>query len=138
MLLYVTLGTNDLARGIAFYDPIFAVLGVPRLSGWSRSWAGWGHEADREEGTGFWLCTPFDGRPATAGNGTMVALPAASAAVVRAVHATGLANGGTDEGAPGTRPHYEPTFYVAYLRDPDGNKLSCFHFRYDPSEETGS
>ena len=71
-----------------------------------------------------WITHPYDKRPATVGNGSMPALVAPSWAAVDAFHAAGLAAGGTDEGAPGLRPH-GPHFYACYLRDPDGNKLSA-------------
>jgi catechol 2,3-dioxygenase-like lactoylglutathione lyase family enzyme len=73
-----------------------------------------------------WITLPFDGNPATNGNGSMPALVAPSQDAVRAFHAAALAHGGTDEGAPGLRP-YGPAFFAAYVRDPDGNKLSAVH-----------
>ncbi|WP_171176153.1 VOC family protein [Ruegeria sp. HKCCD8929] len=135
MNLYTTYGTNDLVRAIRFYDAVFSVLGQPRLPGWTEGWAGWGTDSDN--GTGFWICRPLDGAPASAGNGTMIAFPACDAAQVRRFHAAGLEHGGTDEGGPGVRDFYEPDFYVAYLRDPDGNKVSCFYFHYDPAKDLG-
>lgn len=131
MLLYVTLGTGDLVRAVRFYDAVLGVLGVSRAPGWTDGWAGWGQDYDH--GVSLWLCAPFDGAPARPGNGTMVAFPAPDAATLRAFHAAGLAHGGTDEGAPGIRAAYEPSFFVAYLRDPDGNKLACVHHRFDPA-----
>jgi predicted lactoylglutathione lyase len=71
-----------------------------------------------------WVCKPFDGQPPHPGNGTMAALRAASWAQVRDFHGAALANGGTSEGEPGLRVHYNPDFYAAYVRDPDGNKLA--------------
>ena len=71
------------------------------------------------------VCKPYDGKPATGGNGTMVALTAKSREIVDAVHAAALAAGGADEGAPGLRGD---TFYGAYFRDLDGNKLCVFHY----------
>jgi predicted lactoylglutathione lyase len=71
-----------------------------------------------------WICKPFDGAPATAGNGSMVALRAKNWLQVGAFHAAALANGGTSEGNPGLRLQYNPDFYAAYVRDPDGNKLA--------------
>ncbi|TNF60431.1 MAG: VOC family protein [Rhodobacteraceae bacterium] len=133
MLLYVTVGTDDLPRAVAFYDAVFAALGHPRLPEWTPGWAGWGKDYDA--GIGFWLCPPFDGRPASGGNGTMFSFRAESAAQVRAFHAAGLANGGTDDGPPGLRPHYDPAFYAAYLRDPTGNKICAVWHRYNPAEE---
>jgi catechol 2,3-dioxygenase-like lactoylglutathione lyase family enzyme len=121
MLRYVTIGTTDLARARRFYDAVLAPLGaVLRV------------EAPRELGyatagdvvTPFWVTLPWNGDPATAGNGTMPAFHAPDAAAVRAFHDAALANGGSDEGAPGLRP-YGPGFYAAYVRDPDGNKLSA-------------
>jgi predicted lactoylglutathione lyase len=83
----------------------------------------------------FWVCRPFDGRATSAGNGAMIALRASSAAEVRAFYAAALENGGTSEGKPGTRPCYEPSFYVCYVRDPDGNKLACAYHKYDPRQD---
>jgi len=130
MLLYTTVGTDDLPRAIRFYDAIFTVLGQSRLPGWSEGWVGWGQDYD--SGYGFWLCHPFNGGPASAGNGTMFAFKAESAAQVRRFHAAGLLHGGSDDGPPGTRADYGPEFYVAYLRDPDGNKLAAVFHHYDP------
>ena len=73
-------------------------------------------------------------RRGLAGEGA-IAFPARDAAQVRRFHASGLEHGGTDEGGPGIRDSYEPDFYVAYLRDPDGNKISCFYFHYDPAKD---
>ncbi|MFM7444877.1 MAG: VOC family protein, partial [Tabrizicola sp.] len=74
---------------------------------------------------------PFDGNPASVGNGTMVSFLAQTRAQVDAFHAAALAHGGTDEGAPGLRPQYGPHFYAAYVRDPDGNKLNAVCYRPD-------
>ena len=131
MLLYATLGTNDLHRAIAFYDPVMQLLGHDRLPAWSDGWAGWGK--DYENGFGLWVCPAWDGAAATPGNGTMLAFPARDAAEVRAFYSTALAHGGSDDGAPGTRPYYDPDFYVAYVRDPDGHKLACVFAGYDPA-----
>lgn len=122
MLLYATLGTNDLDRAVRFYTALCGALDIPRLPDWDEGWAGWGQEY--ADGFSLCLCAPFDGRPATAGNGQMLAFRVASAERVAAAHAAGLGAGGTDDGGPGLRPHYGPTFYAAYLRDPDGNKLA--------------
>jgi catechol 2,3-dioxygenase-like lactoylglutathione lyase family enzyme len=132
MFLYVTVGTNDLARSVAFYDALFAALGEPRLPDWTEGWAGWGKEYD--EGIGFWLCPPFDGAPATPGNGTMFAFPCPDALTVRSAWNAAMAAGGMDEGGPGLRPQYGARFYAAYLRDPEGNKIALVHHRYDAAE----
>lgn len=130
-LMEFILGSNDLTRSAEFYDPVMAVLGLNRLPDPPTNWLGWG----QDDGHRLWLCRPYDGLPASHGNGTMVSFRANSAAQVRAFHAAALANGGTDEGPPGTRARYSPDFYVAYVRDPDGHKLACAHWTYDPKED---
>jgi catechol 2,3-dioxygenase-like lactoylglutathione lyase family enzyme len=117
MLYYVTLGTNDEAKAHAFYRAVLEPLGIVPLG----THGGFG----REGGEAFlWIGAPFDGNPATRGNGTMVALRAPSREAVDRFHALCLANGGSDEGAPGYRK-YAPDWYGAYARDPDGNKLTA-------------
>lgn len=133
MLLYTTIGTNDIARASAFWGPIMASLGQLPLPGLDAGWAGWG--GDYDTGFGFYLCPAFDGRPALAGNGLTFAFPARDAAHVRSLHALALQNGGSDEGAPGTRDYYEPSFYVAYVRDPDGHKVAFVFHHFDPVED---
>jgi len=126
MILYVTLGTRDLARSIRFYDPVMTALGIARAPDWTEGWAGWGGSYDT--GTSLWICVPFNKARQSPGNGNMVAFTAVNEKQVQAFHAAALAHGGSDEGPPGTRPYYEPWFYVAYVKDPDGNKLAAvFH-----------
>jgi len=121
--LYLTLGTRDLARAARFYDAALAPLGLVRRAT-EPTEVGYGLPDDRR--TRLWITLPFDGRPASHGNGTMPALVAPSQQAVDAFHKAALAHGGTDEGVPGLRP-YGPGFYAAYVRDPDGNKLSAVH-----------
>ncbi|MFZ1662366.1 MAG: VOC family protein [Paracoccaceae bacterium] len=120
MFLYITLGTNDLARARPFYAAIMAALGH-RLIQDTDGEFGYGPQgADHPT---LYVTLPFDGKPASVGNGSMPALDAPTRAAVDAFHTAALAHGGTDEGAPGLR--YGPTFYSCYVRDPDGNKLSA-------------
>jgi catechol 2,3-dioxygenase-like lactoylglutathione lyase family enzyme len=128
LILYTTLGVSDIERSAAFYDAVFAVLGQARNPESVANFIGWGPSYDG--GVSFWICPPFDGKAPSAGNGSMIALRAGSEAEVEAFHTAALAHGGTDEGAPGTRSYYEPSFYVAYVRDPDGNKLACVFHRH--------
>jgi catechol 2,3-dioxygenase-like lactoylglutathione lyase family enzyme len=124
MFSYVSLGTNDLARAMRFFDAVLAPLGHQRVEDYDpedRS-AAWGLD---DPGPHLWVTQPFDGQPATVGNGTMVSFLAPDRAAVNAFHAAALAHGGTDEGPPGLRPQYGPNFYAAYVRDPDGNKLNA-------------
>ncbi|WP_457582385.1 VOC family protein [Ensifer canadensis] len=121
MLLYVTVGTNDLDGAGEFYDPVLATLGYRRQR---QDDTEIGYSADGDVRCRFWVVTPFNGKPATFGNGVTVALAAETRAAVDAFHAAALANGGTDEGAPGLRP-FHAHFYAAFVRDRDGNKLSA-------------
>lgn len=120
MLLYITLGTNDLGRAKRFYDAAMPTIDF-FLQGEDDQEIGYGIPGDAR--TRYWVTKPYDGKPANFGNGTMVALEAKSRAAVDAFYHAALAAGGTDEGAPGLRP-YHAHFYACYVRDPDGNKLS--------------
>lgn len=119
MIGYVTLGTNDLARGAPFYDAIAAELGVGRMMEFPTGIA-WGKP---NGAAGVALMKPYDGNPATVGNGVMVAFEAKDEEQVRRLYAIALAHGGTCEGPPGLRGG---GFYAAYFRDLDGNKLNAF------------
>jgi len=130
MLTYMYFGTNDLGRAITFYDASLGALGMKRVvtndPEWDRIAAGWGqYEDDGRRELTFWIGIPFDGKPATVGNGSMAAFRARSWKEVDEFHAAALAHGGTSEGPPGLRPHYSPDFYAAYVRDPDGNKIAA-------------
>ena len=120
MFGHITLGTNDLARAAAFYDAVLAPLGHVRGLE-KKNFVSYGDGS----GARLFVMTPYDGRPATVGNGVHVALLAPDRAAVDAFHAAALAAGGTDEGPPGPRPHYHENYYGAYVRDPDGNKLQA-------------
>ena len=130
MLTYVYFGTNDLERAIGFYQPTLGAIGMSRcVTGdpeWDRISAGWGiYEDNGLRELGFWVGIPYDQRPATVGNGSMVAFRAPSWQAVDDFHSAALANGGTCDGPPGLRLHYAPDFYAAYVRDPDGNKIAA-------------
>jgi len=120
MIGYVTLGTNDLNRAGKFYDALLAELGAKRFMETPRSisWSG-------GPTGGLGVCLPFDGKPASVGNGVMVALAAGSQAKVDALYRKAMELGGTDEGPPG--PRGSGGYYAAYFRDLDGNKLNAFH-----------
>jgi catechol 2,3-dioxygenase-like lactoylglutathione lyase family enzyme len=119
MLLYTTVGTNDLARAGRFFDSVLPLLGYRRQK---ESPGEIGYGADDDVRCRFWVVEPFDGAPATFGNGVTIAFDAPTRAAVDAFHAAALGAGGTDEGAPGIRP-FHVNFYAAFIRDPDGNKL---------------
>ncbi|WP_370224787.1 VOC family protein [Pararhodobacter marinus] len=127
MIAYVTVGADDMARARRFYDALLPALGY----GLDEGPEGLSYALPVPPGQSpvlpdFYVKPPFDGAPARAGNGTMVAFQARSQQQVRRLHAAGLEAGGTDEGAPGFRADYGADFYVAYLRDPQGNKIALF------------
>jgi catechol 2,3-dioxygenase-like lactoylglutathione lyase family enzyme len=116
MLAYVTLGTNNKDKALAFYDAVLGEMGAKRF---------FANERLQFYGVGpgqpmLGIGDAYDKNAATVGNGVMPALACASAEVVDKVYAKAIAMGATDEGAPGNRM---PTFYGAYFRDPDGNKI---------------
>jgi predicted lactoylglutathione lyase len=117
MIGYVTLGTNDLPRAAAFYDAIGAELGVRRFME-RETFISWG----KSGGAGIMITRPHDGKPASVGNGVMVAFVARDRAHVDRIHQLAISLGGQDEGPPGERGG---GFYGAYFRDPDGNKLNA-------------
>ncbi|MEL6237665.1 MAG: VOC family protein [Pseudomonadota bacterium] len=120
MIGYVTLGTNDLPRAAAFYDAIATHFGVGRMMEFD-TFIAWGQ---MDGAPGIAATKPFDEQPASAGNGTMVALQVDGPEQVQAVYDTAMAHGASDEGAPG--PRGDDGFYAGYFRDPDGNKLNVF------------
>lgn len=122
MFSHIMIGTNDLARSKAFYDPLMATLGVgPSMVD--------DHRMFYMTPAGiFSLSVPIDGAPATAGNGGTIGFAVASPEQADAWHAAGVANGGTTcEDPPGVRDGKMGKMYLAYLRDPDGNKLCVLH-----------
>jgi catechol 2,3-dioxygenase-like lactoylglutathione lyase family enzyme len=116
---HVSIGVNDVARAKAFYDPLMKLVGL-RI-----------RQADEEsvdygnEGLVFSLESPTDRGPATPGNGVHIAFSASDRETVDAFYQQALSAGGRDAGPPGLRPRYGPTYYGAFVLDPDGNKIEA-------------
>ena len=119
MIGYVTVGTNDLERAAKFYDALATEMGTARMMEFD-SFIAWGTAGG---GAGIAATKPHDGNSASVGNGVMVAFEAKDNDQVQRLYDIALANGGSDEGAPGPRGE---GFYAGYFRDPDGNKLNAF------------
>ncbi len=119
MIGYVTLGTNDFAAAAKFYDELLSVIGIGRMME-DETFIAWGTGMDRPALS---ILNPYDKQPATAGNGTMVALVVDSPDKVHAVYDKAIELGAKDEGAAGPR---SGQFYAGYFRDLDGNKLNVF------------
>jgi len=122
MFSHIMIGTNDLDRAKSFYDTVLGTLGVPpaRVDG---------HRIFYMTPAGiFSVSQPIDGKPATSANGGTIGFAAASPAQADAWHAAGVAAGGTAiEDPPGVREGAAGKLYLAYLRDPDGNKICALH-----------
>ena len=122
VLSHLSFGVADLAKATAFYDGVLPALGYARV--WSN-----------EDGVGYGVAGSNDrlalfaqaDRPSPPGPGFHLAFEAPSRAAVDAFHAAALRLGGSDEGAPGERLHYSPTYYAAFVTDPDGHKLEAVH-----------
>lgn len=119
MLSYTTVGSNHLDEAKAFYDTLLAVAGMAPVFDHGSG----GRVYGTPGGPMFGVVGPFDGKPASVGNGTMVGFACPDHATVDRFHATALALGGTCEGQPGPRGPAEAKAYMAYVRDLDGNKL---------------
>ncbi|MBM7066580.1 VOC family protein [Actibacterium sp. 188UL27-1] len=127
MIAYVTVGADDITRAKRFYSAFLPALNY----GLEEGPEGLSYALPEQPGQSaalpeFYVKPTFDGHPATAGNGAMVAFEAGNQSQVRDLHAAALAAGGSDEGQPGFRTSYGPRFYVGYLRDPQGNKIALF------------
>ena len=124
MISYATYGVRDFEQSLAFFEAVLAPLGYAKFFA-NDSHAGFAIGGDPEANGTVWLGPPFDGKEAAPSNGHMIGFTAPSRAAVRAFHEAALANGGSCEGPPGVREAYGPDFYLAYVRDPVGNKISA-------------
>lgn len=122
MFSHVMIGTNDLDRAKTFYDAVLGTLGT--APGFVDR-----HRIFWRSPTGtFSVSIPINGEPATVGNGSTIGFACQSAEQVQAWHAAGVAHGGTScEDPPGVRQGASGQLYLAYLRDPDGNKLCALY-----------
>ncbi len=119
MIGYVTLGSNDRDKAFAFYDALLAEIGIGRIME-NETFVAWGTGMGKPALS---VTAPFDGNPATAGNGTMVVLAVDSNDKVDLLYNKAIELGGKCEGPAGPRMD---GFYAGYFRDLDGNKLNVF------------
>ncbi|MEL6522193.1 MAG: VOC family protein [Pseudomonadota bacterium] len=133
MIAYVSVGADDIARAKRFYTAFLPALGYDLEEGPEGLSFALPVQPGQSPLPEFYVKPPFDERPALAGNGCMVAFEARNQKQVRELHSAALDAGGSDEGSPGFRASYGPHFYVAYLRDPQGNKIALFSS--DPTEQ---
>ena len=127
MFSHVMVGTNDIERAKRFYDAVLAVLGAGEAI---RDEAKTGHQRlfYRHDGSTFCVTEPINGEPASVANGGTIGFKCSSPAQVQQFHDVAVAHGGTSiENPPGPREGKAGTLYLAYVRDPDGNKLCALH-----------
>lgn len=122
MFSHIMIGTNNLDKAKSFYDAVLGTLGVPPAVVDN-------HRIFYMTKTGvFSVSKPIDGKAATCANGGTIGFAAKSPEEVEAWHKTGVANGGKSiEDPPGVREGANGKMYLAYLRDPDGNKICALH-----------
>lgn len=128
MLFHVMIGSNDIDRSKAFYDAVLGVLGAREAA---TNTAASGHKRlfyRHGDGTMFGVSEPIDGEPATVGNGSTIGFACNSPEQVREFHDVAVAHGAASiEDAPGSRDGAMGLIYLAYVRDPDGNKLCAIY-----------
>ncbi|MFK8079036.1 MAG: VOC family protein [Granulosicoccus sp.] len=120
MIGYTTLGVSSLEKGLAFYDALLTLVGGKQLMGLDRI-KFYGNDSG---GAMLAICTPYDNKTQSCGNGQMVAIPGGSKEGADALYKKAIELGATDAGEPGQRVSF---FYGAYVNDPDGNKLCFYH-----------
>ncbi len=125
MISYVTIGTNDVKASAIFWEKVLAPLGYKKF--WEGEGIGFAIDGDANNIGSVWVMNPYNKEKAIPSNGTMIGFNAPNKQAVDDFHAAAIENGGTCEGKPGPREQYGPNFYVAYIRAPDGNKVSALY-----------
>ena len=122
MLHHVSVGVHDVERAAKFYDPVLKTLGYKRVMEFLPYAIAYGESRDRPE---FWIGRPHNQQPPTSGNGVHVAFLAKNRQAVSKFHDAALKAGGSNNGEPGPRPDYGPSYYGAFIYDLDGNKVEA-------------
>ncbi len=122
MLHHVSVGVRDVGRAATFYDPVLKALGYKRVMEFLPHAIAYGESKERPE---FWIQIPHNQREATNGNGAHIGFSARNKGAVNAFHAAALKAGGSNDGEPGPRPDYGPSYYGAFIYDLDGNKVEA-------------
>ena len=125
IISHISIGTNNFDRAVVFYDRVLSTLGCKQIMKHP------GAVAYGKEFPEFWVQTPFNGEPATIGNGSHIGFIANTKEEVHAFHEAALNEGGTDDGAPGPRPDYGDAYYGCFIRDIDGNKIEATYWNED-------
>ena len=119
IISHISIGTNNFDRAVVFYDKVLSTLGCKQIMKHP------GAVAYGKEFPEFWVQTPYDGAPATVGNGSHIGFIANTKEAVHEFHEAALSLGGKDDGAPGPRPDYGEAYYGCFIKDLDGNKIEA-------------
>jgi catechol 2,3-dioxygenase-like lactoylglutathione lyase family enzyme len=122
MIDHVSISVRDLRAGTRFYAAVLGAIGLKQVRDWPTS-VGFGKTYPE-----FWINERTGMPPVTQDTGVHICLRARGTELVDAFHAAALANGGSSDGAPGLRPHYNQQYYAAFIRDPDGNRIEVVTF----------
>ena len=125
MIDHISVAVRDLEAGERFYTAQLATLGMTKLREWPDAAIGYGKNDKHPE---FWINVRADMTPVAADSGVHICLRALTTEAVDAFHAAALAGGGTSDGEPGFRKKYNPRYYAAFIRDPDGNRIEAVTF----------
>jgi len=123
MIDHVSVAVRDLKAAARFYEPVLATLGMTKLREWPDAAIGYGKKYPE-----FWINRRADMAPVAADSGVHICLRAPTRETVDAFHAAAVTAGGTSDGAPGYRAQYHESYYAAFVRDPDGNRLEAVSF----------
>lgn len=122
IISHVSIGTNDYAKAIAFYDALLLPLGIQKIMEHDDATA-YGREFPE-----FWVQVPEDGQSASVGNGVHIGFMLQNREAVDQFYTLAIEAGATDAGAPGPRAHYGEEYYGCFVRDLDGNKIEGMHW----------
>jgi catechol 2,3-dioxygenase-like lactoylglutathione lyase family enzyme len=123
MIDHISIAVRDLKKAEVFYTALLTPLGMAKLREWPDAAIGFGKKYPE-----FWINRRAAMDRVADGSGVHICLRAPSAEAVDAFYAAALAAGGTSDGAPGVRPEYHQTYYAAFIRDPDGNRIEAVTF----------
>src|ERR1700733_11175125 len=123
MIDHISIAVRDLTKGEKFYTAALAPLGFSKLKEWPGAAIGFGKKYPE-----FWINKREAMERVAENSGVHICLRARDTAAVDAFHAAALEAGGVSDGAPGLRPHYHATYYAAFIRDPDGNRIEALTF----------
>jgi catechol 2,3-dioxygenase-like lactoylglutathione lyase family enzyme len=123
MIDHISIAVRDLGKAEAFYAAVLATLGMAKLREWPNATVGFGKKYPE-----FWINRREAMGRAAEDSGVHICLRAPDSAAVDAFHAAALKAGGISDGAPGLRPHYHVTYYAAFIRDLDGNRIEAVTF----------